>query len=299
MRLFSLLFSFLLLAAGSATARELLLPQIPDSLRTAPKRAAYLIEHFWDNMDFADTELSTDAQFMEQNFANYASLFPHTEIDSVLPEAARNLMRRAEVNRNAYNLLAQTADTYLYEPESPVANENAYLHFLKAITESPFIDSALRTRYEVQLEDVLKNRPGTIATDFEIRLRNGGTINLLDECKSSKATLLLFYDPECSDCSLLVSRMKKDTSLSKAVSSGHLNIIAVYPEGDETMFAEAAGKIPDEWRDGISPEGTVTEKELYSITSFPTIYLLDTNGKVLLKNVPAEIAISEAKKLTL
>ncbi|MDE6461085.1 MAG: DUF5106 domain-containing protein [Paramuribaculum sp.] len=293
------LFSFLFFAFGPVSAQELQMPQIPDSLRTAPLRAAYLIEHFWDNMDFSDTALSTDPQFIEQNFSNYASLFPHTDIDSVLPAAAKTLMQRAESNRDAYNLLAQTADTYLYEPESPVANENAYLYFLKAITDSQFIDSALRIRYEVQLQDVLKNRPGTVATDFDLRLRNGDTTTLLNKCKSAKANLLLFYDPDCSDCATLVNYMKRDTSLAKAIASGHLNIIAVYPEGDETQFAGAAGKIPDEWTDAINPEGAIIENELFNIPSFPTIYLLDAEGKVLLKNADPEVAINEAKNLTL
>lgn len=286
-------------ASVSTAAQELKLPQIPDSLRTAPGRAAYLIEHFWDNMDFADTSLSTNQLFIEQNFSNYASLFPHTDIDSILPAAAKALMRRAETNRDAYNLLAQTADTYLYEPESPVSNEGAYLYFLRAITDSPFIEPALRIRYEVQLKDVQKNRPGTIANNFEIRLRNGNTATLLDLCRGAKANLLLFYDPECSDCTIFVADIKKDTSLEKAIAAGHLNIIAVYPEGDETLFAEGAGKIPSGWIDGISPDGSVSENELYTITYFPTIYLLDTDGKVLLKNADPEEAISKAKKLTL
>ena len=277
-------------ASAQSAQQELRLPAIPDTLKSAPERAAYLIAHFWDNMDFADTTMSANTQFMEQNFANYASLFPHTDIAAILPDAAKELMRRAEVSRDAYNLLAETADTYLYEPESPVANEGAYLYFLEAITESPFIDPALRTRYEIQLQDVQKNRPGTQATDFEILLRDGTTTTLLEKCKSAKATILIFYDPECENCSRLVEEMRRDPDLTGAVSQRHLNIIAVYPDGDEEEFRKAEGKIPDSWTDGISPEGKISEDELYSMPTFPTLYLIDANGKVLIKNGrPAEV----------
>ncbi len=266
------------------------LPAIPDTLKSAPERAAYLIAHFWDNMDFADTTLSTNVKFMEQNFANYASLFPHADISSVLPTAAKELMKRAESNRNAYNLLAETADTYLYEPESPVANEGAYMYFLQAITGSPFIDSALRARYEIQLEDVMKNRPGTQATDFEIMLRDGTTTTLLQKCKGGRATILDFYDPECENCSRLVEEMRRDPDLNKSVEQGHLNIIAVYPDGDMEEFEKAEGKIPAGWTDGISPDGKISEDELYSMPTFPTLYLIGADGKVIIKNGnPADI----------
>lgn len=275
---------------AQSAQQELRLPAIPDTLKSPPERAAYLIAHFWDNMDFADTTLSTNAQFMEQNFANYASLFPHTDIGSVLPTAAKELMHRAENNRSAYNLLAETADTYLYEPESPVANEGAYLYFLQAIIDSPFIDSALRARYEIQLEDVMKNRPGTQATNFEMLLRDGTTTTLLEKCKDAKATILVFYDPECENCSRLVEEMRRDPDLTKAVTQKHLNIIAVYPEGDAEEFEKAQGKIPSEWTDGMSPEGKIIEDELYSMPTFPTLYLIGNDGKVLIKNGnPAEI----------
>lgn len=288
---FSLALACGICTAGAQSAEpELRLPAIPSTLKSAPERAAYLIAHFWDNMDFADTTMSANAQFMEQNFANYASLFPHTDIAAILPDAAKALMHRAEVNRDAYNLLAETADTYLYEPESPVANEGAYMYFLQAINESPFIDPALRTRYEIQLEDVMKNRPGTQATDFEILLRDGTNTTLLEKCKDAKATILIFYDPECDNCSRLVEEMLRDPDLNRAVSQKHLNIIAVYPDGDKEEFGKAEGKIPGGWTDGMSPNGKISEDELYSMPTFPTLYLIDANGKVLIKNGrPAEI----------
>ncbi|MDE6048912.1 MAG: DUF5106 domain-containing protein [Paramuribaculum sp.] len=293
------IFIIVLAVASVGNSQELQSPRIPDSLTTASERAAYLIEHFWDNMDFADTTLSTNAPFMEQNFANYASLFPHTDIHKVLPGAASRLLERAQVHTGAYNLLAEIADTYLYEPKSPVANEEAYRYFLLAISDGNFIDPALMVRYRAQLDDVSKNRPGTTATDFDIRTHTGETFSLLDKCRQAKATLLIFYDPECHDCAVLVNELRQDTKLAEAVESGHLNIIAVYPEGDEEQFAGGSGKIPTGWIDGINPEGQIIEDELYSIHTFPTIYLINAEGTILLKNATPATAVTEAKKLTL
>ena len=54
-------------------------------LTASEERAEYIISRFWDGMDFADTLRSRDRQFMEQNFVNFLSLFPHARQEARLP----------------------------------------------------------------------------------------------------------------------------------------------------------------------------------------------------------------------
>lgn len=281
-------------AAATAAVDELQLPAVPPTLVTPADRAAYIVAHFWDNMDFADTLRSHDANFIEQTFANYASLFPLVDADTTLTPAAAALMKRAEADREAYNLLAETADKYLYDPNSPMLNEAAYIPFLRAITGSTFIDSALRVRYEAQLADATKNLPGTIAANFTIALRDGSTTSLHRLCSGARAVLLMFYDPDCDNCAHLISQMKSDPALSAAVASGKVRILAVYPDGEADLFASGAGKIPTEWTDGMSPDGEIIESELYSIRATPTLYLLDGSAMVVMKDADAATAVATA-----
>ena len=58
------------------------------------ERAAYVLAHFWDSMDFSDTSRSLDTAFMEQNFANFASLLPHVDADAV-SAAAESVLKKA------------------------------------------------------------------------------------------------------------------------------------------------------------------------------------------------------------
>ncbi len=273
---------------------QLPLPQIPAHITVPEQRAAYIVTHFWDSMDFADTTLSHDTAFIEQNFANFASLFPLIDTRTTLSGAAVALMKKAEANRTAYNLLAETADKYLYDPESPMLSEEAYIPFLEAITGSPFIDNALRARYTAQLEDACKNRQGTTAVDFDMITRAGKKTTLLKECAGATAVILMFYDPECDNCSRIISHMDNDGALHAALTSGRVRIIAVYPDGDEDMYATAAGKIPGKWIDAINPGGKITEQELYSLRAMPSIYLLDVKGTVIIKGADAAGAIAAA-----
>lgn len=65
--------------------RELPLPEVPALLTAPEERAAYVLEHFWDGMDFRDTLRSRDRLFMEQCFVNFLSLFPHALPSRCLP----------------------------------------------------------------------------------------------------------------------------------------------------------------------------------------------------------------------
>lgn len=49
--------------------------------------------------------------------------------------------------------------------------------------------------------------------------------------------------------------------------------------------------IPDGWIDAYCPDETLLDDEVYSLRSLPAIYLIDANGKVVLKNAdPLDIS---------
>ena len=185
------------IAASSQEIGELALPQVPATLRTPPARAAYIIGHFWDALDFADTLRSHDVRFMEQNFANYVSLFPIADTAALAPAVA-TLVGRAQSDAGALSLLAETAEKYLYEQDSPLFNETYYLLFADALVAAPLGDYGL-LRIEAQRTAMRKNRVGTIAADFPFEIPDGRRLHLSEVVQGRRA-LLLFYDPDCDHC---------------------------------------------------------------------------------------------------
>ena len=126
-------------AAVTATdTDELPLPAVPSSLREPSARASYILDHFWDAMDFADTLRSHNARFMEQAFSNFIAVFPYAGGQSCR-EAVGTLMRRAEADSTAYVLLADIAEKYLYETASPFFSEEHYIMFLEHLADSPVL----------------------------------------------------------------------------------------------------------------------------------------------------------------
>ena len=118
--------SMVLVGLLAMAARDLDLPVGPDNLRTPVERARYVLEHYWDAMDWRDTTLTRDDMFMEQASADFYSIF-HV-VDSVeASKAAAIMLAGASADPYAYKKVADIARIYLFEPESPIADDENYL----------------------------------------------------------------------------------------------------------------------------------------------------------------------------
>lgn len=272
-------------ADGAAGTNELALPAVPDSLRTPAERADYILLHFWDAMDWSDTTAVNDARWMEQTFVNFASLIPYASSPAALEEAFGRLFDAAKYNTDAYKLILNLADRYLYEPESPMFDEEAYITVLDAVLADNCIDETLLSRYEYQLDEAKKNRRGTLAADFPLTMLSGDSSTLRELISGADETLVMFYDAECDHCIEVIDMLGSSQALKARVESGKLRVVAVYFEGDESMLPEVRRLIPGWWVSAYTPGNPVEEQELYSIRRLPTLYLVGSDGIVKAKDV--------------
>lgn len=269
-------------ADSLSAAAELPLPPIPATLRSVPARAGYLLEHFWDRMEFRDTLRSRNRPFMEQNFANFLSLFPHADTASLRP-AVRRLLTRAEADTAAWRLVTEVAEKYLYEPNSPMYDEDYFMLFLEELLRSPFPDPYERVRPAYLLEVARKNRPGMVAADFAYVTRDGRRQTL--HGTRGERLLLLFYDPDCSHCKEIMEALYGDERLRRQIETGRMTVLAIYADGDRALWDRTKGALPAEWIVGFET-GAIDEHELYVLPAMPTLYLLDASRRVLRKDLP-------------
>ena len=268
---------------------ELPLPAVPDSLRVPVERANFVVEHFWDAMEFRDTLRSHSNDFIEQNFANFISIFPIADQNS-RTLAVGKLMEAAEVDKESYLLLAEVAEKYLYDPNSPMLSEDFYILFLEKLVDSPLAGDYGAIRYRYQLEAALKNRPGTIASDFAYITREGRSF-MLRSTPADGALLVIFYDPECDHCTDILLTIHNDASISAAIAEGRLTVLALYAGENRALWERTAPSQPEEWRVGYVMSD-ILGTERYVLRALPTLYLLDADKRVLLKDAPPAL-ISE------
>ena len=272
------------------TVPVLPLPAVPTTLRTPPARAAYVVRHFWDAMDFSDTLRSHNRDFMEQNFVNCLSLFPIADTTALAPAVA-TLVGRAQTDAGALSLLVETAEKYLYEQDSPLFNETYYQLFADALAATPLPHSK-RLRIEAQRTAMRKNRVGTPAADFTFETRDGRRLRL-SEAAQGRPMLLLFYDPDCDHCMQTIAELSGSELLNGTVARGDLVVVAVYAGfdgSDRASWLRTLDRLPSAWTVGFD-RGTIYTRDLYVLRNLPALYLLDASRRVVLKDTtPARLS---------
>lgn len=270
------------MSAQQNQTQDLPLPAIPSNLCTSHERAAYLLAHFWDDMDFADTLRSRHPVFVEQNLVNFISLFPHAQ-DQDRIVSVKKLMQCAEIDTTAYRLLAQLAEKYLYTPGSPMQNEEYFIPFLEEIVGSSLLDETEKSRWGFLLFAALKNRTGTLATDFAY-LTPCGELQTLYTLPVAHRLLLLFYDPDCLHCWEIITALRTASRLQQLMKSGQLAVLAICVGEERDLWKHSLKDLPNRWFTGFDI-GCIRKEERYLMSDMPVMYLLDEEKRVVKKEV--------------
>lgn len=270
---------------------QLPLPVVPPTLKKPADRAIYIIDHFWDGLDFSDTAVSRDMRLIEQSFADYTSLFPVVNDSTArLQSAVDRLVKASEADSIAAAGLREIAEIYLYDVVSPMHNDDYYRFYLNSFIKSDGLEDGMRLRYEYQLEEIDKNRVGETAADFGLVAKDGSETTLSHEVAGVPLTVLMFYNPFCSECHDISSAMADDPILAKAVAAARLQLIAVIADG---VWSDNASAVPLDCpiKEFAAKDNCVEDEQIYSIRVIPTLYVLDSEMKVVMRDAkPARIS---------
>lgn len=266
------------------TSTAIELPQIPSNLKTPEERARYLLFHYWDNFDFTDTAALNNPEKFEQAFSDYQSVFVAAD-SAVVAQSVRILIEKAYKGR-ALKRVDDVAEKYLYDPNSPMRNDDYYAHFLRALIDAPFVDEDHRATPRYRLECINMNRPGSLAADFMYETPDGGKHKLL-QTPCLNQLLVVFYDPECENCERILSDMFKDERLNSRIKDNEVTVLAISTTDDRKAWKKSLSRFPATWTVGFDVTG-VEDAELYHFTAMPTFYLLDASKHVLLKDPSVE-----------
>ncbi len=270
-------------------------PDIPTILTSSDEKREYLLKHYWDRFDFADTAI-VKKNIIESVFVNHLCIIMQEETEMVvLKECVDNLCSRMEKYPHARRVFMELNDDYLYNPNSQYYNENIYLIYLERMIVSKYLGDAEKSNLIFKRNLIRRNMPGDMATDFFCYLENGRKISLFNTKIKGDYLLLLFYAPECPMCMETMKVMTEDVLLSEAVKKGKLTVFAVYTEGDEKEWRTSCGKLPDEWIKA-NDRMMILDKALYDLKAMPSLYLLDKEKRVLLKDAPYTV-VREALSL--
>ncbi len=279
-------------------------PAIPKEIKDADKRLSFLIEHYWDRFDFADTSL-LKRNIAEQGLSDFLDILKGADSTTV------NDGVKIFVNRFVCSDTASTEaqlvkeyfvgkmEQYLYDYRSPMRNDALYVSYLQTISNSPLTDTFEREHYRYIINNLQKNRLGETATDFAFTDR-GGRVRRMSGFKG-RDIVLFFYDPDCHSCHSEMEQMIN----GKSLLNSNIVVLAIYP-GAETDRWERGdifiGKNIQkslnskgegiEFIDGCSIGGEILSKDIYFIRELPSVYIIDKDGRVVLKECAAKDVVS-------
>ncbi len=301
-----------------AVAESMVFPfvNVPAYITSQKNATEYLVKNFWNGyFNKAEREAayySIDSVQFETAYANYAALLntiyraqsqlpgnPGMGAYQLVASSQKKLFARADsLYLKGFKLplmrLIDHSEKYLYDPNSPFLNEEIYIPALEAILALESIDDVAKLAYKYQLEMALLNRVGTKANDFEYKNINGKRSRL----HNTKAEYLLIYfnNPDCNSCKGEQQILMSDPLIEQMCARGALTVLAMYIDEQTDLWEKNYKNIPDSWIYARDPHLTLRDNELYGIRAIPSMYLLDKDKRVLLKDASAKQVIDYMKK---
>ena len=263
-------------------------PEVPSFITDPTAQASYAATHFWDNYNFNDTLYISIIDDKQALFSNYITALSYSE-KKTIDNSIKETLKKAETEETGtmYAAFLKTFKHYLHDPNSPLRNEDMYITVLEYAIASEKTELATRERSKFELEMAMKNRVGDKATDLVYTLSSGKTGSLYSI--RSPYTIILFYNPDCHSCAEIIGGLKASPIITNRVKNKQIAILSFYPDEDLEIWKKHLQDIPAEWVNGYDKDRKTENEQLYDLKAIPTLYLLDADKRVLLKDVPAPV----------
>ena len=284
-------------AAPAAKDRPFPQVVIPAAYTDPDERISYAIEHYWDGFFGGDGRtdsarvLGVPKGEVEQALANYIGVLGRAP----LPQAGKAVSglfdalaakQAADTSNRVYLAMTEMVARYLYDPNSPLRDEDLYLPFVQKMAASPLTREDMRTAYRYEAQMCALNPRGSVAPDFVMTLRGGTQVRM--HSVRAERTLLFFSNPGCHNCKEIIDALQADGNILNLIREGRLAVLNIYIDEDLDAWRSYMPIYPKEWLNGYDAAHILRQDVLYNIRAIPSLYLLDAEKRILLKDAPLE-----------
>jgi hypothetical protein len=183
-------------------------------------------------------------------------------------------------------------ETPFSNPTSPYRNQNLYTKVLQAKLQYPWYNGDEKKIAVDRIRLMQQNNVGNPANDFAYKTPAGYSRRLYDI--KANHLLLYFNNPECNACREMKTTLMNSSVIGDKLKIGDLKILSVYTDQDEQLWLNHLSEYPADWIQGRDDNEYLSENKIYDLRAIPSIYLLDKDKNVLLKDC-MDITQIEAK----
>ena len=290
---------------------------IPAMINDREQMINYVAKNFWSEF-FNPKRLSTIENRQPNDSSTMRSIDTSSVNDAlarylmvILPQAnlgtasssLKKLVKKADTigingDRRLLLKIMQLGEYIYYNPNSPYRNEELYLPIVEEMIAAKSLSNIEKIQFEYPLRMLKLNRAGTKANNFQYEeLTAQGTMQkgTLYGIKTP-FVLLFFNNPGCEACEQFLSAISNGSILSNAIESGKVKVLAMYIDEDSNAWKSYKAKFPDKWIYARDPNMVLRDNTIYGIRAIPSVYLLDNDKRVLLKDGGPE-SIPEIERL--
>ena len=267
------------------------MPKIPANITDEQDKAIFLSKYYWEEFPFEDTTLINHTDITEQGFVDYIHVLNYIPFKHA-SKSVKYLFIKAQFNPAMYTHFASLFEKYYYNADSPFRNEELYIPVLEIILKSDFLSEEDYEKYDFQQEMIHKNRIGSKAADFVYTLQNSEWKKM--HAIKSNYLILFFSTPECSKCVTVAdeihnSEILADVCSLNSFSRTMLCVLNIYPKSNLDLWRMSLASMPQKnWIHAYDDAMILTNKRVYNLKTLPTIYLLDKNKRIILKETSLE-----------
>ena len=262
-------------------------------------RADYMALNMWNRLLDPSRKFPSDSLLVsgvrrsdvEQKFANWVQVLGMTD-RAVACKAVSSLYDRSlacerkDTSSNVFETLTDLVEKYLFDPNSPMRDEDLYGIYAEKLSGYDGLSAEMRAKYDRDAGLCALNRVGTKATDFRFADRRGKVYNLYGI--DAPYTLLFFSNPGCEACMNIINVLKGEPAISQMIASGKLKVLNIYIDEDLEAWRSYMPIYPEDWYNGFDPDFVIRNETLYNVRAIPSLYLLDKDKTVLLKDAPED-----------
>ena len=271
---------------------------LPPAMMEDPQdRVEYMALNTWNKFTDPSREYPSDSTLVsgvrkddvEQKFATWCQILDmagqksaHKAINKLYDAALT--CEKVNASSNVFETFTELVDKYFFDPNSPYRNEDYYGFYVERLSTYPGLAPEMKGKYDRHARLCALNRVGTKAADFRFADRRGKMHTLYGV--KAPYTLLFFSNPGCEACMNIINVLKGEPAISEMIASGQLAVINIYIDEDLEAWRSYMPIYPEEWYNGFDPDFVIRAEHLYNVRAIPSLYLLDEDKTVLLKDSP-------------
>lgn len=266
-------------------------PQMPQEPIKGPdgkvdQLAMYLMfkSQYWNNIDFTDPRILQTPVYHHRLHRYFSSVV--MQVPDSLIVAADQLLERARINRELFRYTLWFVTSH-FERSQIMGHDAVFVHLVDKYYltgEADWVTPETILQLRQRIDGLRSLLIGKVAPDMNMFLPDRQRIALHDV--QAQFTIVYFWDSECVHCVRFTPQLR---DMVKQFSPEKVQVFAVNIESDMQLWLNAVELYQIGSWINVNDTGNITGyREAYNLFSVPTVYLLDSQKRIVAKMVTVE-----------